>query len=238
MTTWREEILGDGQVRLILGDCREVIPTLPRVDACVTDPPYGINVANNMARQGGTQYGAAAAAKRLYEASDWDSVPVDERLLQSARCAASESIIFGGNYFNLPPARCWLIWDKENGTNEFADAEMAWTTLDKPVRLKRHMWNGMLRKGSEARFGHPTQKPVEVMKWCIGFLPDASTILDPFMGSGTTGVAAVKLGRKFIGIELHEPYFDIAVRRISDALKQPDMFIEKPKPATQEALGL
>jgi DNA modification methylase len=81
---------------------------------------------------------------------------------------------------------------------------------------------------------HPTQKPLALMKWCVELLPkNVSTILDPFMGSGTTGVAAVNLGRKFVGIEIHKPYFDIACKRISDALKQPDMFIEKPKPAEQ-----
>ncbi len=85
---------------------------------------------------------------------------------------------------------------------------------------------------------HPTQKPVEVMKWCLGFVADAKTILDPFMGSGTTGVAAVKLGRKFIGIEIEPKYFDIACRRISEALKQPDMFIERPAPAKQEAFNV
>ena len=84
---------------------------------------------------------------------------------------------------------------------------------------------------------HPTQKPLDVMKWCIERLPSGcSTILDPFMGSGTTGVACVKLGRKFIGIEIEPKYFDIACKRISEALKQPDFFVEKPKPAKQEAL--
>jgi DNA modification methylase len=80
---------------------------------------------------------------------------------------------------------------------------------------------------------HPTQKPVTVMKWCLGFFPDAQTILDPFMGAGTTGVAAVNLGRKFIGIELDQKYFDISCRRISDALDRPDFFIEKPLPLKQ-----
>lgn len=131
----------------------------------------------------------------------------------------------GGNYFELPPTKCWLVWDKEVNGN-FADAELAWTNLDKPVRLLRHMWNGMLRKDGEERHGHPTQKPIGVMKWCINHLPEgSSTILDPFMGSGTTGVAAVQMGRNFIGIEREPKYFDIACKRIEDAQRQGDMFI-------------
>lgn len=233
----RVERLSD-DVTLYLGDCREILPTLGKFDAVVTDPPYGLNVANVMAKQSGSKYGKAAAPKSNYEAFDWDSSPIDTELLNLVIGCADNSIIFGGNYFEVPPARCWLIWDKQNGGNAFADAEIAWTNLDKPVRIKRHLWNGMLRKGGEAREGHPTQKPLEVMRWCIGHLPDdAQLIIDPFMGSGTTGVASVKMGRQFTGIELEPKYFDIACRRISEAMKQPDLFIEQPKTAAkQEAL--
>ena len=137
------------------------------------------------------------------------------------------------------PARCWLVWDKENGGNEFADCELAWTNLDKPVRLLRWMWNGMLRKGQEARHGHPTQKPLGVMEWCLGFLPDAKTILDPFMGSGTTLVACQRMGRHGTGIELDPDYFDIACRRVDEAARQPDMLIPETRPQpTQEAMDL
>ena len=215
-----------GRAQLALGDCRDILPTLPKVDAVVTDPPYGIKVDSTMAKQGGTQYGAAAAAKRHYEATDWDSAPPDAGLLCEIIAAARWSIIFGGNYFGLPASRCWLVWDQENGGNEFADCELAWTNLDKPVRRIRHMWNGMLRKGQEERNEHPTQKPLGVMKWAIGHLPTDGTILDPFMGSGTTGVAAVQMGRDFIGIEREPKYFDIACKRIEQAHRQGDLFIE------------
>jgi len=120
-----------------------------------------------------------------------------------------------------------------NGASDFADCELAWTNIDQAVRMINYLWNGFQRAEPAPR-EHPTQKPIGVMKWCIEFLPDAQTILDPFMGSGTTGVAAVKLGRRFIGIEIEPKYFDIACRRISDALKQPDMFIEKPKPLMRQ----
>lgn len=219
-----------GRARLYLGDCAEVVASWPdcfRVSGLVTDPPYGIKVDSTMAKQGGTQYGNAAAAKRHYEATDWDASPPSTELLLEMIARARNAILFGGNYFGLPASRCWLVWDKENGENAFADCELAWTNLDKPVRRIRHMWNGMLRKGQEERTDHPTQKPLGVMKWAIGHLPDpGGTILDPFMGSGTTGVAAVQMGRDFIGIEREEKYFDIACRRIEQAQRQGDLFIE------------
>lgn len=150
--------------------------------------------------------------------------------------------MWGGNHYasRLPDSPGWLIWDKRRGTteNDFADCEMAWTNVDQPARCLPHLWNGMLRDSERGvERVHPTQKPVEVMLWCIRKVADsAKTILDPFCGSGTTGVAAVRLGRKFIGIEIEPKYFEIAVRRISEALRQPDFFVERPKPAKQEAL--
>lgn len=226
--SWREEIIG--AARLINADCRDVLPTLGKVDAVVTDPPYGIGVDATMHKQSGTQYGRAAAAKSSYRATNWDNMPISPEDVVLLRSISRHQIIFGGNYFDLPPARCWLIWDKDNGDSEFADCELAWTNLDKPVRLITWMWNGMLRKGGERRFGHPTQKPLEVMRWCIGHLPaDTQTICDPFMGSGTTGCAAVSLGKQFTGIEADNEYFDIACRRIEEAQRQSDLFIKQPE---------
>ena len=146
--------------------------------------------------------------------------------MAKVRTAARRQIIFGGNYYDCPPASCWLVWDKENGDNDFADCELAWTNLPKAVRRIKFMWNGMLRANGEQRGDHPTQKPIGVMKWCIGHLPHGETILDPFMGSGTTGVAAVQMGRDFIGIEREAKYFDIACRRIEQAQRQGDLFID------------
>ena len=125
-------------------------------------------------------------------------------------------IIFGGNYFGLPPSSCWLVWDKDN-TGDFADCELAWTNLKKAVRRLKWRWNGMLQENmanKELR-EHPTQKPLEVMKWAMKHAPeDCQTILDPFMGSGTTLRAAKDLGRKAIGIEIEEKYCEIAVNRL------------------------
>ena len=214
-----------GNATLYLGDMLELLPTLELFDAIVTDPPYGINVAVDMHKKSGKQYGRAAAPNNYYESHDWDKQPISKAVCDMLRKQAKCQIIFGGNYFELPPARCWLVWDKKNGAVEFADCELAWTNLDKPVRKFDHMWNGMLRAGGEDRNGHPTQKPLIVMEWCLTMLPnDTHTICDPFMGSGTTGVAALRAGKTFIGIEKHEPYFDIACRRVEAASKQDSLW--------------
>lgn len=229
--TFRKEVLAEG-IELYNADCREILPTLGKVDAVVTDPPYGIGEAagKNASRSN-------LAVAKDYGKDEWDNEPISSDLLRAVRSAGRYAIIFGGNYYDCPPASCWLVWDKENGTNDFADCELAWTNLPKAVRRLKFMWNGMLRAHGEPRGDHPTQKPIGVMKWCIEQLPaETKTILDPFMGSGTTGVAAVKIGRHFIGIEREAKYFDIACRRISEALKQPNFFVEKPKPAKQEVL--
>lgn len=210
-----------GNATLYLGDCRDLLPKLGKVDAVVTDWPYGIGAAagKNASR------GNIAVAKD-YGDDDWDDQPIDDELVALTCAAGRWNILFGGNYYPCAPTSCWLVWDKENGSNDFADCELAWTNLPKAVRRLRYMWNGMLRANGETRGDHPTQKPIGVMKWAIGHLPEPhNTIIDPFMGSGTTGVAAVQMGRHFIGIERESKYFDIACRRIEDAQRQGDMFI-------------
>ena len=205
-----------GNARLYLGDCREILPTLPQVDACITDPPYGIGEA---AGKSATRKGLGPTID--YGDDSWDDKPIDDDLIRMVREAGKWAVIFGGNYYAMPPAKCWLVWDKENGDNDFADCELAWTNLPKAVRRIRYLWNGMLRANGEARGDHPTQKPIGVMAWAINHVPAPNRlILDPFMGSGTTGVAAMNLGRSFIGIEREPKYFDIACRRIEDAQRQ------------------
>lgn len=230
MSAIRHEILAEG-VELYCGDCREIMPTLGRFDAVVTDPPYGIGEAagKNKSRRN-------IAIAKDYGVSGWDDKTADEAV-DMAISKSSKSIIFGGNYYKLTPTPCWLVWDKLN-SGDFADCELAWTNLDKAVRRIQFRWNGMIRQNNEPRGDHPTQKPIEVMRWCIGHLPkDTITIIDPFMGSGTTGVAAVSLGRKFTGIEIEPKYFDIACRRIADQLSRPQLFDEPPPPKpVQETL--
>ena len=234
----RVEQIGD--CTLYLGDCREILPTLGKVDAVVTDPPYGIGAGAYT--RGGTQYGASKAKCKEYAIKDWDSEAPQE-IINLVIGLSKSCIIFGGNYFVLPPTKCWLVWDKQNGEGSgYADCELAWTNLDKAVRRIYWRWAGMLQKNmgnkKEERV-HPTQKPVGVMEWCIGHLPDnTTTILGPFMGSGTTGVACAKMGRKFIGIELDPDYFEIACKRIRDAYAQPDLFVPPPDKQEQYAIEL
>ena len=209
----RIEVIGNAT--LYLGDCRDILPTLQKVDAVVTDPPYGIGEA-----AGKNKSRTNAAPARDYGNDEWDDKPIPDDLILQVRQAGRWAVIFGGNYYAMPPASCWLVWDKES-TGDFADCELAWTNLPKAVRRIRYMWNGMLRANGEPRGDHPTQKPVGVMAWAINHIPaPARTILDPFMGSGTTGVACMNLGRKFIGIEREPKYFDIACLRIEDAQRQ------------------
>lgn len=218
----KEEWLSDS-VRLICGDCRDVLPTLAKVDAVVTDPPYGINAHKGIGRSDKLRLAGS-------EAKNWDSAPADVSAIVALNVP---TIIWGGNYFPLPPHRAPLAWDKNNSDRDFADFELAWTNLDQVAR--RIIQRPQNMDGGKV---HPTQKPVAVMQWCLGFVVNARTILDPFMGSGTTGVAAIRLGRSFIGIEIDETYFDIACRRISDELRRPRLNLEPPTKPVQEALSL
>ncbi len=205
-------IIGDCQ--LYLGDCRDILPTLPKVDAVITDPPYGIgiNKSNRL------------SVSRGHGGEDWDDAPPDSKTISAIVGAGDTAILWGGNYFDLPPARCFLIWDKNNAGRDFADCEMAWTNVDAVARLIQ-----MRPMNMDGGKQHPTQKPIAVMRWCIEQAGNPQTILDPFMGSGTTGVAAVQMGRKFIGIEREPKYFGIACKRIEQAYAQGDFFVAKPK---------
>ena len=209
----KEVVIGD--CRLLLGDARDIVPGLHGIQAVLTDPPYGIGIAANPVRQ-------------RHEKKEWDASAPDVTVFDMLRKVSEQQIIWGGNYFNLPPSRCWLVWNKPERGFSLAEAELAWTNRDNVVRVCD-------APRSESDREHPTQKPVKVMRFSIDKVK-GQTILDPFMGSGTTGVAAVKLGRRFIGIEIEPKYFDIACKRIQAALDAPDMFVEAPKPAKQEAM--
>jgi len=198
-------------------DCRDVLPELPSVDLVLTDPPYGIG-ADSQSFQNARQRGSAVAPSRDYGLSTWDAQPPPIETIHKVARACRNAIIWGGNYFALWPSAAWLVWDKDNGANGYADCELAWTNLPIACRRKRHRWMGMLQEyagdDKEHRF-HPTQKPLPLMRWCLELVPDAHTILDPFMGSGTTLRAAKDLGRKAIGIEIEERYCEIAAKRLS-----------------------
>lgn len=202
-----------GLATLYLGDCREIAPTLERPAAVITDPPYGLG--DMWKDRKNTEWRLAQEVAVL----GWDKIPVDniDVLLRITEIA----VIWGGNYYEMPPSRCWLVWDKIQKFSG-ADAELAWTTIDGPVRVFRYARGELAVEGKE----HPTQKPVPLMRWCIeqAKVPTGGVILDPYMGSGSTGVAAVQMRHPFIGIEIEPKYFDIACRRIEEAQRQGDLF--------------
>ncbi len=220
-----------GPHKLYLGDCRELLPLLPSADAVVTDPPYGIG-----------EDGGRCRSRRLTKNptvqpyGGWDSEPPGQEAFDAILEHSEEQIIWGGNYFSdkLPPSKGWLYWRKLMG-GDFADGELAWTSRDRALREFTFCpKGGDVVSRFRFRLEHPTQKPVPVMKWCLGLLPDAVTVLDPFMGSGTTGVACQQLGRRFIGVELDPVYYEIACRRITEAMSQPDMFVSPPAPEAEQ----
>jgi len=217
-----------GGITIYHGDCRQIMPLLARCDLLLTDPPYGIacgvdgkRTADRIRSKHGINDdgtskipGKARAGRKDYGFAEWDIEPVEEWVMLLARKLGRWQIIFGGNYYTLPPARCWLVWDKENGDNGYADCELAWTNLEKAVRRLKHQWHGMLRKGGEERW-HPTQKPLDVMAWALRQAPeDVQTVLDPWMGSGTTLRAAKDHGKQAIGIEREERWCEIAAKRL------------------------
>lgn len=219
-----------GDATLYLGDCLDILPTLGKVDAVVTDPPYGIEYQSTLGNLGA-----------VYHAPIEGDKIVDLRWLLSLPCPV---LSFGSNNYpeQLPHRGRWLCWDKRT-IDGACDAmmgsafELAWCNKTSGYNKIVRVLHGGVVNADGGRRQHPTQKPVAVMTESILWAArDALSILDPFMGSGTTGVACAKLGRKFIGIELDPGYFDIACKRIQQAYDQPDMFIEPPKPAKQEEL--
>ena len=221
------DIVHIGDATLYHADCRDVLPTLPKFDLLLTDPPYGIGV-NKMQLGNGK--------RKLFRGDlDWDEAPPDAETISALMAACAQSIVWGGNYFALPASRCWLVWDKCTGANSFADAELAWTDIDSCVRLIKHAWVGANARDRDQERVHPTQKPLAVMAWCLTHAPAAKSVFDPYMGSGTTGVACAQSGRSFTGIERERKYFDIAVQRIERAYAQGKLFEPtQPKPEQQE----
>ena len=194
------------------GDCLEYMKAMQpaSIDCIVTDPPYGLGDKWTC----GTWF-----TKNVYENDDvvWDILPSKE-IMDCILSFNKPSVIWGGNYFTLPPSRCWLSWSKINSMPTMSDIELAWTNFDKPAKQYRSLRNGWERK-------HPTEKPIGLMKWVIeNYTKIGDTVFDPFMGSGTTGVACEMLGRNFIGCEIDPKYFTIAEKRIRQASLQQHLF--------------
>lgn len=192
-------------------DARDVVPSLADIGCIVTDPPYGISYKPLRGSNGSKMWGETTVVG--------DDVPFEPEFLLAA---AEKLILWGGNHYanRLPASSGWLVWDKTaDGIREgfiYSHAEMAWTNVVSRTLKFAHNWQGNSRGGEP--FLHPTQKPVPLMRWCIGLAKDAGLILDPFMGSGTTLVAAKECGRRVIGIEIEERYCEIAARRLSQGV--------------------
>jgi DNA modification methylase len=202
-----------GNCHLYLGDCREVLPHLPKVDLVLTDPPYGIDIGKERMGKG--------KKSNSFESFLWDVSAPNIGTINDCIAKAETSIIWGGNYFGLPASGCFLSWDK---VQEFsgADFELAWTNMKKPSKAFR--MSRVEAYGNTERL-HPTQKPIQLIEWCLNLAPKTTlTVADPFMGSGTTGVACANMGKTFYGIEREPKYFDIACKRIEAAYAQGRLF--------------
>lgn len=208
------------------GDCREILPLLPEVDLVLTDPPWGSNTACNAQRftRAKSPWWNEVDMSKIVAHEDiyGDDVEFDPRPFLT-----SKAILWGANWYTryLPHSGGWLIWDKRQGAESLAEkgwplgeAELAWTNVLGATRVFRNLWSGLLRTKERGEFYHPTQKPLELMKWCIVQTDEINTILDPFMGSGTTLRAAKDLGRKAIGIEIEEKYCEIAAKRLAQEI--------------------
>lgn len=227
MTYVQKVVIGDAT--LYQGDCMEVLPLLAKADAVVTDPPYGIGASAGTGKYGRLKIEASADL-------GWDKATPTDAALSAVVQAGARAVVFGGNYFGLSPSRNYLIWDKGAGFKgrDFAECEMAWCSWDGNARVLTY---DPLARGDYRDKQHPTQKPVAVMVWAIQHAGDAVVILDPFMGSGSTGVAALQIGRQFIGIEREPKYFDIACKRIEQAHAQGQLFAPTQKPQEQLSIA-
>jgi DNA modification methylase len=196
--------------RIECGDCLDLLKSLPSgsVDCVVTDPPYGIASV----WKGGSGSGWGKAREQTDARNAWDANPPPDEVFDELMRLDCPMIIWGGNYFRrLPVSRGWLVWNKPERNFSLSEAELAWTNIDTVVRVFDH-------HRSDPDRVHPTQKPLALMRWCLDMakVPIGETVLDPFMGSGTTGVACIQTGRKFIGFELDAKYCEIAARRIGE----------------------
>ena len=201
----------DGIAVLYHGNCESILPLLDTTGCSVlTDPPYGVNACNR--KDGGLGSQGSSGKFKFYGQETWDSEPAHEAVAMIVSLGRP-TIIWGGSYYDLPPTSCLLIWDKIQRGFSFADAEVAWTNLDTATRVFSY-WRTQLTAEGKV---HPTQKPLPLMEWCLTFLPAGDTVIDPFAGSATTGVACIHAGRKFIGIERELKYVKLAVRRLEAA---------------------
>lgn len=212
-------------VELLNGDCMEYMATIKdnEFDLAVVDPPYGIK------QDGKSNHSRGLKAKpTIYTPKDWDKSPPPQIYFDELMRVSKRQIIWGGNYFNLPPSSCWIVWDKINYGTDFADCELAWTSFKTAVRQFRFQWNGMLQgdmKNKQKRI-HPTQKPIQLYQWIFDkYAQKGWRILDTHLGSGSSAIAAHDCGLEFVGVELDGDYFKAAKERLEEHQKQLRLFV-------------
>ena len=224
------EVFRKGNVTLINCDCMDLMADAPENhwQLSIIDPPYGIDAANTF---GGNERksGNGAALKTDFEKKDWDiEIPDADYFFQLMRVSKNQ-IIWGANYMShfLPPSMGWIVWNKDNGTTKFSDAELAFTSFERALRVWKYTWNGMIQgdmKNKERRI-HPTQKPVKLYQWLLSnYAKPGDRILDTHLGSGSSAIAAHYAGHDFVGIELDENYFKAAKKRFEESTKQEALF--------------
>jgi site-specific DNA-methyltransferase (adenine-specific) len=219
-----------GSITIYNDDCMNILSQTPDnyYQLCVVDPPYGIDAANTF---GGNERksGKGAAMKTAFAKKDWDLGIPDQEYFNELMRVSENQIVWGANYMShfLPPSMGWIVWDKDNGTTKFSDAELAFSSFDRALRLYKYTWNGMIQgdmKKKESRI-HPTQKPVKLYEWLLkNYAKEGDKILDTHLGSGSSAIAAHYGGFDFVGCELDEDYFKAARARIEQETKQQDMF--------------
>jgi len=216
----KQEFL-NGQIILHNADCVDVMRSIgdKEIDLVLTDPPYGIGVDGGIG-------GSVLAKKSDFEKKWWDKKSPENKVFDELFRVSQNQIIFGANHFisKIPyDSSSWIVWDKDNGNNNFADCELAWTSHKTAVRKFRWKWQGMLQenmKDKDVKI-HPTQKPVALMSFCLNkYSKENDLIFDGFFGSGTTAISCIRTKRRFIGCELDKEYFEKACERIETELRQ------------------
>lgn len=211
----------------ICGDCMEVLKDLPDgfADLCLTDPPYGLG--DRLSDGGGKLKNSPFCV--LYKQSGWDDTLPDQEIFNQIFRISENQIIFGGNYFQLPPSRCMIAWDKVQAMPTLSAWEMAWTSFDKPSKMFACSSMDLNRQ-------HPTQKPIPLFQWCLElYSKPGDLIIDPFCGSGTTALACHKTGRRFVCIDKEPEYIAIAKRRYAELIAQGNLFGEESAPKDKDS---
>lgn len=221
MSFKHDQHFNSGQINIYQGDCMDLLRATPDkfYDLAIVDPPYGLAVDEEMAKDGNTKRGKSASKRREYVFKGWDKTPPEKEYFTELMRVSKNQIIWGANHFisRIPfDSSCWIVWDKVNGDNGYADCELAWTSFPTAVRRVKLKWQGMLQydmKDKEQRI-HPTQKPIRLYTWLLeNYAKPEFKILDTHIGSCGSAIAAHYFGCEFTGVEIDSEYFNDGVKR-------------------------